>query len=141
MRIQYDTNVRVVALANLEAMCKRVSGMCHRFEVSKVTPNRVYVTYSNPNEYGTESPMTAVLPCYPSGFSSPGVQSIHQSLRTEPFVILEILRVIGDTWNGEGWQAFGSLLECPQLWRDPNNGEWMTKAEIEAAQALKASEG
>lgn len=65
MKTQFDCEIRVVSLANLEAMCAHVSGFCHRFKVEKVTRSRVHVSYSNPDEYGSESPMIAVFPCYP----------------------------------------------------------------------------
>ena len=125
MRTQQDSRVRVVALDNLEAMCSRVSGMCHRFEVTKVSRSRVHVTYSNPDEYGADHPMIAVFPCYPSGF---------QGDEDNPRVILDYLRVIHDSWDGEGWQAFEALRDCPTLWRSsPEATDWQTEDEIEAS--------
>lgn len=120
-----DSNKRIVALSNLEAMCKRISGTCHRFTVSKVTPNRVQVTYSNPNEYGTEFPMVAVFPCWAgkgrSVYGSPD----------DRFVVLDIIDVIRDNWGGEGWQAFQQLLDCPELYRaNPDSDDWKTCADI-----------
>lgn len=120
MKTQMDHKYRVVTVANLEAMCERISGVCHRFEVSKVSRSRVHVEYSNPNEYGTETPMTAVFPCYPGAFAD----------ADNPYVVLDMVRVIGDTWDGEGWQAFTPLLDCPTLWRDPASETWKTHAEI-----------
>jgi hypothetical protein len=108
MKTQQDCKERVVALENLEAMCKRISGICHRYEVTKVSRSRVHVTYSNPDEYGYENPMTAVFPCYPSGWPDD---------KDNPRVVLDYLRVINDTWDGEGWQAFEQLRDCPTLWR------------------------
>ena len=125
MNTQFDWNKRVVALSNLEAMCERISGWSHRFEVTKVSRSRVHVTYSNPNEYGSPNPMTAVFPCYPATNES-----------DNPAVVLDILRVVNDSWNGEGWQAFQQLLDCPTLWRGPVNGGdsgWRSHSEIRAA--------
>jgi hypothetical protein len=126
MQTQQDHSVRVVALVNLRAMCERVSGWAHRFEISKVSRSRVHVTYSNPDEWGAEDAMTAVFPCYPSGFSGD---------EENPRVVLDMLRVINDTWGGEGWQAFAPLLDCPQLWRGGREPvapkDWRTREEWE----------
>lgn len=123
MKTQFDYSKRVVSLENLSAMCDRNSGTCHRFEVVKVTPSRVHVAYSNPDEYGNESPMTAVLPCYPSAFDG----------NDNPAIVLEIVNVVGDNWDGEGWQAFSPIFDCPELYRDPATGEWLSREEIESA--------
>lgn len=125
MATQQDHNVRVVALENLRAMCERVSGHCHRFEITGVSKTAVRVTYSNPNEYGTEYPMTMILRAYPSDW--PGDEE-------NPRVILEEGRVIHDN-DGEGWQSFGTILDCPQLWRASVDGAWFTREEIEEAKA------
>lgn len=116
--IQFDYSKRVVSLSNLEAMCDHVSsGMCHNYTISKVTKNRVYVNYSNPDEYGHDEPMTVVFPCFPGGWDSVSV-------------VLDILDVKHDNWNGEGWQAFRPLLDCPVLWRDPQSGKWIEQAPV-----------
>jgi hypothetical protein len=132
MKTQYDGSSRVVAVENLAAMCRRVSGMCHRYWIESVSRSRVAVGYSNPDEYGSESPMFAVFPCIPNPFDS----KEHEN----PFVILtgpgSILRVVNDTWNGEGWQAFDPLCDAPVLWRSPEDGSWSTKEEIEARKAV-----
>jgi len=85
-------------------MCSDVSGFCHRYSIVNVSRNRVTVEYSNPNEYGTEYPMRAQFPCYANG-----------SLF---LVVLDITRITGDNWDGEGWQAFTELLDAPA--RNPN---------------------
>ena len=126
MKLQSDTQTRVVALSNLEAMCSRQSGVCHRYAVERVSGNRAYVSYSNPDEYGNESPMIAVFPCWPCP----------QDTEDARFVALDILNVQHDTWDGEGWQAFHPLLDCPQLWRSRTDADdWQTREEIEAAKA------
>ena len=123
MKTQFDHTVRVVSLENLKAMYERESAVCHRYHVGKVTANRVYVQYSNPDQYGNEDPMTIVFPCYPSTFDK----------AQNPAVVLDALRVINDTHSGEGWQAFLSLLESPKLWRHPGGHIWHTTTEIEEA--------
>jgi len=126
MKTQSDTSERVVCVANLEAMCERVSAFCHRFQVSKVSRSRVHVEYSNPDEYGNESPMTAVFPCYPNPFDGPD----------NPFVVLSMIRVINDYDDGEGWQEFNELLDCPKLWRsNAESDDWATENEINARKA------
>lgn len=121
MKTQQDHSVRIVALENLRAMCGRVSGMCHNYHVVKVSRSRIHVEYSNPDEYGHDNPMTAVFPCYPSCW--PGDED-------NPRVVLDIMRVINDSWDGEGWQAFSTLLDCPQVWRDPDGKGWSSEREI-----------
>lgn len=122
MPIQFDHSVRIVSLANLEAMAKRISGVCHRFTVSNVSANRVYVTYSNPDEYGNESPITCAFPRYAGGFNSVAV------------VLEYVGRITGAQGDSEAWQAFEQIKDCPQLWRDPNSGEWKTEYEIRVAE-------
>ena len=88
---------RVVSLDNLVAMCEAASGTCHRYWIEKVSRSRVHVGYSNPDEYGGDAPMYAILPCFPSGW--PGDAD-------NPRVLIRCMRVVGDSWTGEGWQAF-----------------------------------
>jgi len=110
MKTQFDWNKRVVSLDNLAAMCEHVSGVCHRYWIEKDSRSRVTVGYSNPDEYGSENPMFAVFPCYPSS--------------DQTAVVLDYLRIINDTWDGEGWQAFDLLIDCPRIWRNPETGKW-----------------
>lgn len=119
MRIQSDSSARVVALSNLEAMLDRISGVCHRFYIEKVTPNRVTVGYSNPNEYGTPYPVFAVFPAWPNSFGE----------KETPMVALEYVRFIGVSQESEDWQAFEQIRDCPQLFRTQNN-TWKTGYEI-----------
>lgn len=122
MTTQQDTKVRIVTLRNLEAMCARQSGVCHRYWAERRGKTRVRVGYSNPDEYGFEHPMYAEYPCYRSDLLDD---------RDNPRVVLEISRVIHDSWSGEGWQAFDILASCPELFRD-ESGNWATRQEIEA---------
>ena len=117
MKIQSDSDVRIVALTNLVAMCDRISGICHKFSVVKVSPHRVLVEYSNPDEYGRYDPVIAHYPCFPSGFDS-----------ETPLVVLSAVRY--SNGEDEAWQAFGDLTDCPQLWRDQDGKAWRTEYEI-----------
>lgn len=123
MRTQSDTRERVVSLDNLKAMCERLSGVCHVYSVTVVSRSRVHVEYTNPDEYGSDYPMTAVFPCFPG--EEPD----------NPRVLLSILRVLRDSWDGEGWQAFDPLVNCPTLWRDPD-GRWHSHSEIRTCPAV-----
>ena len=114
MRTQQDHKVRVLALDNLREMCKAASGTAHRYWIEKVSRSRVHVGYSNPNEYGSESPMFAVLPCYPSPWSQDGTDN--------PRVVLDVTRVLHDSHNGEGWQAFDMVWQYTAT-RGPD-GAW-----------------
>ena len=120
--IQADWKVRIVATENLEAMAERISGMCHRFSVTYIG-NFALVEYSNPDEYGNENPMIAYYPMI-KGFWGKGTVG----------VVMNIHKVINDSWDGEGWQAFSELDGCPQLFRG-ENGEWDTREEIEKAKS------
>lgn len=118
MTTHFDHSQRVVGLNNLEAMCKRVSGTCHRFAVNKVTDNRVYVSYSNPDEYGSERPITAVLPAYPA----------HDNVA----VVFHPLKFTGGR-DEYDYQAFEQLWDCEPLHRcqrDATTWDWKTEYEI-----------
>lgn len=110
--VQFDGYKRVVALSNLKAMCDYVSGVCHTYRVVKVSKQFVRVEYSNPNEYGTPNPMTAVFPLIP-GYEE-----------NMPNVVMDIVKIYNDHPDKEGHQSFDSLLDCPQLWRDSQTGNW-----------------
>lgn len=122
-RLQSDNKVRVVTLQNLEAMCDRLSGVYHRFWVEKAGEHRVMVGYSNPDEYAAESPMFCVFPAYVDS-------SFYE--HTLYVVLGTILDISYDTWNGEGWQAFTPLQDCPELFRsNPDSDDWKSREEIE----------
>lgn len=118
--IQADHKVRIVALSNLAAMCKRISGMCHRytFDADRVT-RYARVEYSNPDEYGHERPLTALYPVIRDHFG----KDLHGVILATPH------RVIGKT-DSEDWQKFEILRDCPILWRDPQTKKWRSEAEI-----------
>jgi hypothetical protein len=120
MKTQFDWKHRVVSLENLKAMCERVSGTVHTYRVTKVTRSRVHVDYSNPDEYGTPDPITAVYPCYPS------VEQVA--------IVLDAVRYINDR-DDYGYQAFDQLVDCVTLWRhaDESGAEiWESHREIVA---------
>ncbi|KKM74874.1 hypothetical protein LCGC14_1395920 [marine sediment metagenome] len=123
--IQFDHRLRAVSVPNLEAMCERVSGMCHRYTLDGITKTRAYVEYSNPDEWGHEAPMTAVFPV------------IHGLYGKDcPAVVLSIMNVQKDNQHGEGWQSFGCIVDGPELWRAPGDGVWATREEIEAQKPI-----
>jgi len=108
---QFDWSKRVVSLENLRQMCKELSGHCHRFSVTKMTStNRVYVSYSNPDEYGNEDPIIAAFPWYPNDFDD-----------KNPAVVLDMIGIVNDP-SGYGYQAFDALIDGPKLWRDLDGG-------------------
>jgi hypothetical protein len=119
MRTQQDHKVRAVSLANLEAMCNRASGMCHRFSVSKVSRSRVHVDYSNPDEYGHERPITAVFPCIPNDFEP-----------ENPIVLIgAMLRTIGGDGDPDyDYQQFDPIVSGSALYR--SRTDWRTRQEI-----------
>lgn len=117
MKTQFDHKYRVVGLNNLEAMCERLSGMAHRFQINKVTANRAYVQYSNPDEYGTEKPIIAVLPAWPDYDNTA--------------VVLHPVKFTGGR-DEYDYQAFEQLWDCEQLFRSFDGGRevWKTEYEI-----------
>jgi hypothetical protein len=124
METQQDNKVRLVALANLAAMCKHVSGTCHRYWIETVTETYVVVGYSNPNEYGTDDPVFATYPCYPSGW--PGDED-------NPRVVLAMIADAPGYETPEDFpeadQCFQCIDDCPILWRHPETGEWSEETE------------
>lgn len=105
-------------------MCDRVSGTCHRYSVGEIGGGRVVeVEYSNPDEWGSEHPFSAVFPVLRDlyGKGAHGVVLHIHDTRREP-------RNLG----GEGWQSFDVLRDCPELFRHPVHG-WGTREEIDAA--------
>ena len=123
--IQQDNPVRLLALKNLRIMCEHASGVCHRYWIEKVTRSRVHIGYSNPDEYAHESPMFAVLPCFPSGDGD------------NPSVVVDVMRVLHDTDGGEGWQHFGLLLS--QYATRSGSGVWCVVPCDSMMAAAKAS--
>jgi hypothetical protein len=120
METQQDNNdVRVIALANLEAMCEYVSDVCHRYWIEEQTKTHVVVGYSNPDEYGNDDPVFATYPCYPS---------ILKDDEGNPRVVLDQIHSAG--WYEdpedypEAYQCFDRILDCPVLFRNPTTGKW-----------------
>jgi len=127
METQQDNNVRMVALANLKAMCEHISGVCHRYWIEEVTEHTVKVGYSNPDEYANEDPTYAVYPCYPSTWTDD---------EENPRVILDMLDCEHDEDNPEAWQAFDAIIDCPPLYRNPADDTW-TEAPVRKPQQSK----
>ena len=121
----FDHSVRVLSLANLAAMCERISGTAHTYRIERVTTNRVHVSYSNPDEYGNPDPRTAILPAWPSGFDG----------KENPSVALEILSVVGER-EGDDDDFLRPLFDCEPLFRKRIDGQdvWETEFEIVSEQ-------
>ncbi len=56
--------IRHIELRTLQAMAKAINGECHNYTVERTSDHRVRVTYSNPDEYASDHPITAFFPCY-----------------------------------------------------------------------------
>ncbi len=125
MKTQQDHQERVVALVNLEAMCERASGTARQhYVITKVSRSRVHVTVDAiADEWGTSENVTAVFPCYPSGWDGDA---------DNPRVVLDAIRITGASSLYDPIQEFWPLLECEQLWRSPDDNSWATRDEIEA---------
>lgn len=112
MKTQSDRQVRVVALSNLRAMCKHISGTCHQFYIARTTKNAIHVGYSNPDEYGNPDPIVAVLPAWKQ----------YDGM----VVAIDPLRFVGDK-DGYGYQSFEQLWDCEHLSRqNPDSDDWRT---------------
>jgi len=61
---------RCIEINTLKAMAKVQSGMAHRFTVERTSEHRARVTYSNPDEWGGECPITAYFPCFKGAFDA-----------------------------------------------------------------------
>lgn len=114
--IQADHSVRVVALANLEAMCGAAGGVARRFWIESVSESRVRIGYSNPDEYGNECEVYAYLPSWKE---SPNLR----------YVALVVTHMIGgrdeENRGCGGWQMFDeAILSAQKLWRK-RDGEWI----------------
>lgn len=123
---QNDSHVRVVSLANLRAMCARVSGMSHRF-TAEITKNRCTLEYSNPDEYGSPCPITWRLPL------------LRSRDLDNPDVILHVSSEAGGRGPDDRESAFqgieAEIFSGPRLWRDPTSGKWRTAHETAKASA------
>jgi hypothetical protein len=120
MTLQFDMPIRTVSIDNLKAMCARVSGICHTYKIVRESKHNVYVEYSNPDEWGTPHPMTAVFPLV--------------NLEGVNHVFLTYRHIMHDYPDLQGWQNFEILITCPELYRHKiqEREVWATRAEIEA---------
>ena len=110
MKLQFDHELRIVSPDNLRAMCAYASGMCHTYKVEKVTKNFAWVTYSNPSEYGTPRPVTALFPVIPYSKESAVVLTIHE---------------IKNETDSEDWQYFNVIIDAEfMMFRNPQDDLW-----------------
>lgn len=129
MKPYIDHQVRVVSFEALDAMCEHISSPpCHVYRPVRVTKQYCYIEYSNPNEYGTPDPVTAVYPVYRQDICG----------QTMWCIVLDMVRIVNNDEGDTMWQAFECLRSCPTLHRDAVTGEWHTAAERvdDAAQRL-----
>jgi hypothetical protein len=97
MNQKWNHKIPMVSLNVLQKATEVASGVvCHQYHAEQVSPTRVELTYSNEDEWACEHPMTAVYPCVVSKEFSEKIT----------LVFGHLLRVKGDGWDGEGWQAF-----------------------------------
>lgn len=108
MKTWRNDKVNIVTMAQMEKVCNDISGTCHRFWIHKVTKNRVYIAYSNPDEYANENPMYAVFPIYPG----------HE--KDNENIVLDIIDVKRDYPDGEGWLNFMQIMDFDLSKSNPN---------------------
>lgn len=103
-----DMNVRLIELNTLIAMAKVQSGMAHRYHIEKTSNHRVRVTYSNPDEWGHEYPLTAFFPCFKGDFST-------------WWVVIQITKVEGgrDEWERDNAEQLFFWMDINEK-SDPN---------------------
>lgn len=120
----YNMTHQVVSENYLAAMLARMSETCHRYWIEKVTDNFCYVGYSNPNEYGIESPIQIMFPVY----------------RMQPYrgTVLVVLDIYNETGGRDEYDRDAAsqtlaqfLADTPPLHRD-SKGRWHTNRVIEA---------
>jgi len=62
-----EDSPRVIEFNTLLAMAKTYSSICHQYYVERTSTHRVRITYSNPDEYGVDHPITMFVPCFNRG--------------------------------------------------------------------------
>lgn len=107
-----------IELASLAAWCKTQSGVCHRYTVERTSDHRVLATYSNPDEYGYDNPISCYLPCFWDGRAW--------------WVVLTptSYRNVGEDWEYDPHQAFQVIWDAEAV----NPNEVFTPEELEAYQ-------
>lgn len=131
MLTQSDSKTRVVSLSNLRAMCDRVSGVCHRYDVIKVSRSRAHIQYSNPDEYGSGRPIVAVCAVIPGHGSED--RRVVNGAEVNPRIILDPITYLtgNDPEIYDPYQSFIPILDCPSLWRSgPYAADWHTHSEV-----------
>jgi hypothetical protein len=105
MPTNHDHSVRVVALANLEAMCKYVSNSAGVFTIGKISRSRIHVEYTYHSWSSGTLIATVIFPCYPSPYNGDD---------KNPRIVLDPMRVVGDPHDilADFWKP---LLACPVL--------------------------
>jgi hypothetical protein len=105
----------IIELASLAAYCKTWSCMCRRYTVERTSNHRVLVTYSNPDEWGVDHPISCYLPCYRDG------DAWWVVLAPTSFIH------VGEEWEYDPSQAFEFIwsaeAENPNSWLEPEELE------------------
>lgn len=102
--------LKAMTITEIATVCRAISGVCHTYKIEKVTPRRVCVVYSNPNEYGTPHPIRAYFPIV--------LYTANNDQQT--IACLEFAHYTG---TGEEWQAF-SALTCARVEWDKTHECW-----------------
>lgn len=99
----------ITAIAKL---CAFHSGMCHRYAIESVTRNRVKISYSNPNEYGTPRPIYAYFPIvlYQHGNDQGTIACVtfgHYTGAGEDYQAFDVIRYGRVTWDAaaQSWNV------------------------------------
>ncbi len=122
--------VRTCDLSELNAICEHESGMCHRYSVAQTSSRYVTLTYSNPNEYGTDQPIACKLPIIERMRATLGMSDADR-------LVIVALTVPADTrivgWSAAGmfdddeaFQAFSPILDHPGMSYDCDKRGWST---------------
>jgi len=117
--MDFDHSARVISLANLKAMCARVSDWRHYYSIIKQTKTAVHVEYSSLDSYGPKDPIIAMFPTF-AYVDITGVVFTANKTSYEPEE---------DCWLGHKY--FSPLRDCPILYHHAD--QWMTEAEIREA--------
>ena len=130
-RIQFDSDIRIVSISNLQMMCAKIDiGYAYGFKIVQINKNNVVVGYSCPDSSGFPHPVFATFPSY-------------ITFGENRLVILDIIKIKNSPfWKKQGWteedieQEFEILQTYSKLWRNPSENiqempeeEWLNKKE------------
>lgn len=100
-----------MTITEIAQVCRAISGTCHRYKIESVTRSRVKISYSNPNEYGSERPIFAYYPIV-----------LYQANNDQGTIAcLEFGHYTG---AGEDWQAFYAIT-CARVEWNKEREQWI----------------